>query len=400
MYKCYNICINNKKLNNMTYSSKISSADRFIPAQSDDSLRELSSFKLNHCRPSTPTLVNQASTRFFQQTWGYNSIKEVPILHYSLPSIGKRKYQPWTELNTPKQIQPTELKALSDLPNEYENLIESYAGSDYYKQYLSWSYSDLIAHFTGNYLYIEKFNRTTFTPDIKATQIDLGQEISAVHFVESQDKLLVGHPNGRLTLCLDLDASTTYGNYVPLENIPWKIQAITSQRSTLIYGDKGGRIGVGDLRARLERFIPFYFEGAICSLNLTNEYQLALGTDTNLSAVIDLRKNGAVINSLQHNAAIKALDWMSPNRLITGAGMNDQRLRIWDIAEKSIDAEINTDAQVCHLLWLKNSRHIFACQGFSQHGTQSLQPGLQIFKPDLSKRKLCLIAHGLPKGLQ
>lgn len=372
----------------MAISLKTQTYDRFIPVNPDEALKELSSYRLRH---SDPGMITRTSAVFFREMWRYDSIKEVPVLYHSTSSNGKRKYEPEKEPVAEKKVPPIKLAPLSKEKNTYKDNEEYGSSMDFFKQYLSWSANDVIAHFTYQTLCISKFNREDRKLD-SFWKTTFGQELSAVHFVDSRDTLVIGGLKGNLTIIPDI-SNNRLANYNPLENLPLKIQSITSQRNTLVFGDEKGRIGVGDLRVRLDRFTPLYCEGSICSLTLTNDYQLAYGTSENTSGVIDLRKN-ARVDSLKHNAAIKGLDWISSQRLVTGAGTSDRRVRIWDIENREMLTELDTGAQVCHLIWLKSSNTVFTCQGFSPSNAQAnMQVLIQVFKPDFYRRKLTPIAY-------
>lgn len=66
----------------------------------------------------------------------------------------------------------------------------------------------------------------------------------------------------------------------------------------------------------------------------------------------------------EHVAAIKALDWIMPNTLISGGGTLDRKIKFWKDGE-GIFSEIDTGSQICALVASKNTEEIVSCQGFS-----------------------------------
>ena len=56
-----------------------------------------------------------------------------------------------------------------------------------------------------------------------------------------------------------------------------------------------------------------------------------------------------------HKAAVKALAWCpwKRNLLASGGGTHDKTIKFWNIENGEFINQINTDSQVCSLLWNK-----------------------------------------------
>ena len=70
-----------------------------------------------------------------------------------------------------------------------------------------------------------------------------------------------------------------------------------------------------------------------------------------------------------HKAAVKALAWCpwQRNLLATGGGSSDKTMRFWNIENgKSVNV-VNTESQVCSLIWNKNDKEILSSHGYSEN---------------------------------
>lgn len=65
-----------------------------------------------------------------------------------------------------------------------------------------------------------------------------------------------------------------------------------------------------------------------------------------------------------HEAAVKAMDWVAPNVLISGGGTTDRKMKFWKDG-MGITKEIDTGSQVCGIIVSTNTSEIVTCQGFS-----------------------------------
>lgn len=70
----------------------------------------------------------------------------------------------------------------------------------------------------------------------------------------------------------------------------------------------------------------------------------------------------------QHEAAIKALDWILPNTLISGGGTADRKIKFWKDGT-GVYEQIDTGSQVCGLVASVSTEQIVSCQGFSLNQT-------------------------------
>jgi len=66
----------------------------------------------------------------------------------------------------------------------------------------------------------------------------------------------------------------------------------------------------------------------ICGVKTYSNY-LATGGNDNWVYIYDLRKTSQFMSHYSHEAAVKALDWVIPNTLVSGGGNGDRKIKFW-----------------------------------------------------------------------
>ena len=66
-----------------------------------------------------------------------------------------------------------------------------------------------------------------------------------------------------------------------------------------------------------------------------------------------------------HNGSIRAMDWsqLQSNFLFTGGGVNDCKLKVWNLNDQSLVRERDTGSQICSIVASRESNDIFTAQG-------------------------------------
>ncbi len=80
----------------------------------------------------------------------------------------------------------------------------------------------------------------------------------------------------------------------------------------------------------------------------SNGTLLASGGNDNTVCIFDLRRTDKLLDHYKHDAAIKALDWMMPNTLVSGGGTADRKIKKWKDGQ-GVFASIDTGSQICGL---------------------------------------------------
>ena len=70
-----------------------------------------------------------------------------------------------------------------------------------------------------------------------------------------------------------------------------------------------------------------------------------------------------------HKAAVKALAWcpLESGLLASGGGTKDKSIKFWDTKEGTELTSLKTSAQICSLIWSKNSKEIVSSHGYEKN---------------------------------
>ena len=108
--------------------------------------------------------------------------------------------------------------------------------------------------------------------------------------------------------------------------------------------------------------------GEVCGLK-HDACGLASGSNDNSALIWDLQTGKVRHQLVGHKAAVKALAWCpwQRNLLATGGGTSDQTMRFWNIETGKLIQTVNTESQVCSLLWNPKDKEILSSHGFSEN---------------------------------
>ncbi|RKP17178.1 WD40 repeat-like protein, partial [Rozella allomycis CSF55] len=107
----------------------------------------------------------------------------------------------------------------------------------------------------------------------------------------------------------------------------------------------------------------------ICGIDLHyNSNLLATGANDNCVKLFDMR-NSRSLYTLRHNAAVKGLcfDKHRSNKLYTGAGSKDQKIRAWNVSTGELCFSQETGSQICDLIQLCSSRTLVTSHGYASN---------------------------------
>lgn len=108
--------------------------------------------------------------------------------------------------------------------------------------------------------------------------------------------------------------------------------------------------------------------------NTVSEYSNS-NLNSNNNSIIPLINNNVnqitpKFTSSIHEAAVKAIDWCpwDKNLLVTGAGSKDKTIKFWNTEKFTMINSINTESQVCNVLFHPFEKEIISSHGFSPSG--------------------------------
>jgi cell division cycle 20-like protein 1 (cofactor of APC complex) len=209
---------------------------------------------------------------------------------------------------------------------------------------------------------------------------DPGSEYTSIKWAPKGELLAVGDNDGKLEL-LDFETKKKIREF---EGHLDRIDCISWNGTNMI--STGGRdhmIYTRDLRSP-ENYI-IRFEGhrdEVCGLKWSpNGQQLASGGNDNRVFIWSMKKEEPETKLSQHTSAVKAIAW-SPHQqglLLTGGGYTDRTIKVWNTLSFNLIDCVETESQVCNMLFSKNSNEIVSTHG--HYGNQII-----VWKyPDLLK---------------
>ena len=113
--------------------------------------------------------------------------------------------------------------------------------------------------------------------------------------------------------------------------------------------------------------------GEVCGLKWSPDGEmLASGGNDNLVNIWSPNAGGDILPTFQlteHQAAVKALAWCphEAHTLATGGGTNDRTIRFWDTQRGVCRNSIDTNSQVCSLVWSPHEKELISSHGYSQN---------------------------------
>lgn len=240
---------------------------------------------------------------------------------------------------------------------------------DYYLNLLDWSTSNILAVALGTAIYL--WNATTCTIAQLLNMQSENDYITGLSWTPEGGILAVGTNAGAVQLW-DTEAEKLLrvmtGHAARVGALSWNSHIVTS-------GSRSGAIHHHDVR------VPDHHVGSliehtqeVCGLTWSPDGRhLASGGNDNIVNVWDttlaLEGVSPVQTFTHHLAAVKALAWCpwNPVILASGGGTADRHIRLWNISNGSCVNAIDTNSQVCSILWSSELKEMISGHGYSQN---------------------------------
>ncbi|EGR33768.1 WD regulatory protein, putative [Ichthyophthirius multifiliis] len=210
--------------------------------------------------------------------------------------------------------------------------------------------------------------------------------VQGLQWNESGDFLSIGDSLGKIQI-FDVNNSSeilSFRNHNDrIGSVAWKDDNIIAT------GSRDKQIICTDIRSRF----PFQtFKGhqqEICGLKWSFDNQmLASGGNDNKLFVWSLKSHNYLYKFNQHKAAVKAIAW-NPHQhgvLVSGGGTMDKSIRFWNTQiGKQVD-QIETNSQVCNLVFSKNQNEFVSTHGFQDNE-------IIVWKYPTLQKIACLTGH-------
>jgi len=213
---------------------------------------------------------------------------------------------------------------------------------------------------------------------------DSATETTSVQWDEKGNTLALGDDDGFLHLWDFASAKkmrTVKGHIDRINCISWNGSNIISTAS------RDGAVLTNDLRLPNSCVLKHMaHRDEVCGLKWSPSGRyLASGGNDNKVYIWSPQKAEPEARFDQHSSAVKAIAW-SPHQqelLLTGGGYTDRKINIWNVLSYNLVNSIETDSQVCNILFSKNSNEFVTTHGHPKNQ-------VVVWKyPDLSK--ICVL---------
>jgi cell division cycle protein 20 (cofactor of APC complex) len=237
---------------------------------------------------------------------------------------------------------------------------------DYYLNLLDWSSTNILAVALGQTVYL--WNAASGNIEELCTTQEESDHITSVSWVQDGNYVAVGTNNAEVQIW-DVGGMrqirSMKGHRARIGALAWNAHTLSSgsRDSTIINHD-----------VRIAQHITSRLEGAhtqeVCGLKWSaNGMQLASGGNDNILNIWDASQITPRHQILHHGAAVKALAWCpwQANLLASGGGTACRKMCFWNGTTGALLNEVDTNSQVCSLVWSKHEKEILSSHGFTQN---------------------------------
>lgn len=255
---------------------------------------------------------------------------------------------------------------------------------DYYLNLLSWGHQNVVAIALGPSVYLWNANTCSVA---QLCRLDDEDYVTSVQWSSRDDTIAVGTfsqdvqvlgYNAKIMLSFSrfsqiYDTTTS----VKLRSLPGHSARVSSLSWNQALLSSGGRDSIiCNHDTRIQHALCSVYSGhsqEICGLAWSPDgAYLASGGNENKLCVWDATMSSSASTTpryefLQHNAAVKALQWcpFQRNVLASGGGTADKTIKLWNINMGTMLSSMNTGSQVCALQWSESNRELVSSHGFS-----------------------------------
>jgi len=290
--------------------------------------------------------------------------KEKPVAPL-LPTNTLRLFQQHSKEGGPKckpvRFIPTTAEKILDAPDIVD---------DYYLNLLDWSSKNVISIALNTALFL--WNADTATAK-RLISKDSRDRITSVSWANDGVTLAIGLDNTTVQIW-DVEAEKRLRvlrdhHYSRVNCLAWNDHILsTGGKDTIIFNHD----------VRIKEHVISRLQGhsqEICGLKYSSDFsQLASGGNDNKICVWNastFQSNNVTprFELTGHNAAVKALSWapFQKNLLASGGGTQDKTIKFWNTYTGEQLTSIDTNSQVCTLLWSRHSRELVSSHGYEDY---------------------------------
>lgn len=279
-----------------------------------------------------------------------------------------------------KTLKGSEIKApMRNIPQNPDKILDAPdLLNDYYLNLIDWGSNNVLSVCLGQSVYLWNADNSEISQ--LPTTSDNETYVSSVNWSQCSNYLAVGQSN-KLIQIWDAERGqlirTLKGHEERVSSLSWNGCLLSS-------GSRDSTIINHDVR------MPFHIinkftshQGEICGLKWSKDgSQLASGANDNALMIWDLGYTEPRFTFREHLAAVKALAWCPWQKglLASGGGTNDKSIKFWNTETGSLVSSVNTNTQVCSLLWNKHDKEILSSHGFSNETPEGSRSTMRLWK--------------------
>ncbi|CAG9317882.1 unnamed protein product [Blepharisma stoltei] len=234
---------------------------------------------------------------------------------------------------------------------------------DFYLNVVDWSSADTLTVGLNNSIYLW----SPVTGAVSKLSTYQNDVVASLSWSPTGSHLAVGTTSGKVML-YDVERSNAVRT---LPGHAGRVGALAWNGSLLSSGSRDKNILHRDLRSSSKFTAKLQgHKQEVCGLKWSFEGdQLASGGNDNKLVVWSAQSITPVAKFKEHTAAVKAIAW-SPHQhglLVSGGGTTDRTIRSWNTLLSQNVSCIDTQSQVCNLIFSKNSNELVSTHGYSQN---------------------------------
>ncbi|MCL4419903.1 WD40 repeat domain-containing protein, partial [Patescibacteria group bacterium] len=236
---------------------------------------------------------------------------------------------------------------------------------DYYLNLIDWSLNNNIAVALGPSLYL--WNAEVSQPN-QLFELEEELAVTAVSWSPMQQQYLAVGTEDCLVQVWDVERELQVRKF---KGHSGRVGCVTWNEHLVSSGSFDSTIINWDVRLPKPRISTFSGHHAeVCGLKWNRDgTQLASGGNDNLLNVWSMNQETPQFTMEDHLAAVKAIAWCpwQPNLLASGGGTADKCIKFWNTQTGVMLDSVETDSQVCSLLWSTLRKELISSHGFSKN---------------------------------
>jgi cell division cycle 20-like protein 1 (cofactor of APC complex) len=284
------------------------------------------------------------------------------LLRYkpSTPCFDNKENMPFEPFRLGPEMPDMSVRKVSKTP--YKVLDAPQLLDDYYLNLLDWSAQDQLAIGLNSAVYLWSPTGSVN----KLCELDYGQ-VTSVAWTQDSRYIAVGTSCGAVKV-YDPKCSSMVRKF---QGHSARVGAVTWNDYLMSSGSRDRNILHRDLRSP-EDFVAKLMghRQEVCGLRWSAEGDyLASGGNDNKLMVWSPESTSPIAKFSDHKAAVKALAWSPHQRglLVSGGGTADRTIRFWDTLTSEALSVVDTNSQVCSLMFSKHSNELVSTHGYSQN---------------------------------